>query len=65
MGNDWAEAHHDVCLLDEDGTKLAVRRLPEGLGVWPACMRWSPSRYPTQLRWWSGSRPTVDCGLVR
>ncbi len=32
MGNDWAEAHHDVCLLDEDGTKLAVRRLPEGLG---------------------------------
>lgn len=31
VGDDWAEAHHDVCLMDEDGTKLAAGRLPEGL----------------------------------
>ena len=31
VGDDWAEAHHDVCLMDEGGTKLAARRLPEGL----------------------------------
>jgi transposase len=31
LGDDWAEDHHDVHLMDEDGKKLAARRLPEGL----------------------------------
>ena len=31
VGDDWAEGHHDVCLMDEGGTRLAARRLPEGL----------------------------------
>ncbi len=31
LGDDWAEAHHDICLLDEHGNVLARRRLPEGL----------------------------------
>ncbi len=31
MGDDWAEDHHDVHLMDNDGKKLASRRLPEGL----------------------------------
>jgi transposase len=31
VGDDWAEAHHDVCVLDEQGEGLAKRRLPEGL----------------------------------
>jgi len=31
MGDDWAEDHHDVHLMDEDGNKLVSRRLPEGL----------------------------------
>jgi transposase len=31
VGIDWAEAHHDVCLLDGDGRVLATRRVPEGL----------------------------------
>lgn len=31
VGDDWAEAHHDVCLMDEVGTRLAAGRLPEGL----------------------------------
>ena len=31
VGIDWAEAHHDVCVLDPEGEVLAARRIPEGL----------------------------------
>ena len=31
VGDDWAEAHHDVWIMDESGDKLAYRRLPEGI----------------------------------
>jgi transposase len=31
VGDDWAEDHHDVHLMDADGAKLASGRLPEGL----------------------------------
>jgi Transposase/Transposase IS116/IS110/IS902 family len=31
VGIDWAEAHHDVCLVDEAGHMLAKRRVAEGL----------------------------------
>src|SRR6201997_4217958 len=31
VGDDWAEEHHDVYLMDEGGTRLVSRRLPEGL----------------------------------
>ena len=31
VGDDWAEDHHDVEIVDEDGRVLARRRLPEGL----------------------------------
>ena len=31
VGDDWAEAHHDVHVMDETGNRLASRRLPEGL----------------------------------
>ena len=31
IGNDWAEDHHDVELVDEGGRRLARARLPEGL----------------------------------
>lgn len=31
LGDDWAEGHHDVELVDEDGNRLAVRRFAEGL----------------------------------
>lgn len=31
VGDDWAEAHHDIVLLDAAGQRLARRRLPEGL----------------------------------
>lgn len=31
IGDDWAEEHHDVHIMDSDGAKLAARRLPEGI----------------------------------
>jgi transposase len=31
VGDDWAEDHHDVEILGEDGQRLARVRLPEGL----------------------------------
>jgi transposase len=31
VGDDWAEAHHDVELVDEAGRRLGRRRLPEGV----------------------------------
>jgi hypothetical protein len=31
LGNDWAEAHHDIELVDESGRRLARRRLIEGV----------------------------------
>src|ERR1700739_2114879 len=31
IGDDWAEDHHDVYLMDEAGRRLASRRLPKGL----------------------------------
>ena len=31
VGDDWAEDHHDVHLMDESGERLAARRVPEGV----------------------------------
>ncbi len=31
VGDDWAEDHHDIHLMDADGARLGSRRLPEGL----------------------------------
>ena len=31
VGDDWAEAHHDIELVDAEGAVLARRRLPEGV----------------------------------
>lgn len=31
VGDDWAEDHHDLEIVDEHGRRLARRRLPEGL----------------------------------
>jgi Transposase/Transposase IS116/IS110/IS902 family len=31
VGDDWAEDHHDVHVMDADGKKLVARRVPEGL----------------------------------
>ena len=31
VGNGWAEGHHDVYLMDDDGARLGFGRLPEGI----------------------------------
>ena len=31
VGDDWAEDHHDVYLMNDAGDRLVSRRLPEGL----------------------------------
>ena len=31
VGDDWAEDHHDVELMDASGRRLAKARLPEGM----------------------------------
>ena len=31
VGDDWAEGHHDIEIVDDDGKMLARKRLPEGL----------------------------------
>jgi len=31
VGVDWAEAHHDVCVLDDDGAVLGRRRVTDGV----------------------------------
>lgn len=31
VGVDWAEAHHDVCVLDEGGVVLGTRRVADTL----------------------------------
>ena len=30
IGDDWAEAHHDIEIEDDSGTVLIRKRLPEG-----------------------------------
>ncbi|MCA1836826.1 MAG: IS110 family transposase [Actinobacteria bacterium] len=31
LGVDWAEEHHDICLIDSDGKRLEKARVPEGI----------------------------------
>jgi transposase len=31
VGIDWAEKHHDICIIDEAGGRLAALRVPEGV----------------------------------
>jgi transposase len=33
VGDDWAEAHHDIEIQDRDGRRLVRKRLPEGVGA--------------------------------
>src|SRR6202158_6094894 len=37
VGDDWAEDHHDIHVMDADGTRLGARRLPEGLPAMSRC----------------------------
>ena len=65
IGDDWAEAHHDIEIEDGAGRVLARRRLPEGLaGITTlhelVAEHLDPAAEPDQVRW--ASRPTVGRG---
>jgi transposase len=46
IGDDWAEAHHDIEIEDEAGRVLARRRLPEGL----VAQHLDPTAEPDQVQ---------------
>jgi Transposase len=37
VGIDWAERHHDVCVMAADGSVLARERITDGVAGWPGC----------------------------
>ena len=41
VGHDWAEAHHDVFIEDDDGKRLGGAGFPKGSRASPGCMSWS------------------------
>ena len=54
VGDDWAEDHHDVELMDQAGRVLARRRLPEGVAGMAGCTSWPVSSWArtTGMRRW-------------
>lgn len=62
VGDDWAEDHHDLYLMNEAGDRLASRRLPEGWPEFDYCTISSRPTPMTPLRSPSESKPTADCG---
>lgn len=50
-GVDWAEAHHDVLLVDAEGKRLGGGRLPEGVEGVAASTSWPPGTRKTRGRW--------------
>jgi 2-keto-3-deoxy-galactonokinase len=61
VGLDWGERHHDLCLLDQDGSVLAARRIADGLagaGELHALVA-THAVDPEQVA--SGSRPIGAC----
>ena len=41
-GIDWAEGHHDIALIDGDGSLIAKRRINESLTESRSWLRCSP-----------------------
>src|SRR5437660_1934521 len=61
LGIDWAEDHHDLCVLDEGGERLAGARVPEGVegcGDFMSSLQRMP-RAPSRSS--SASRPIAAC----
>ena len=66
VGVDWAEAHHDICVVDEEGHVLAKRRVPDGLegvGKLHALVA-EHAEDPAMVVAWYRNRPWVISGLV-
>ena len=66
VGDDWAEDHHDIEVMDEAGKVLARRRLPEGAAGMAQLHELAAPTCPGRTRrWWSGSRPAAARGWRR
>ena len=68
VGDDWAEAHHDIEIEDDQGPVLARRRLPEGVAGIAALHELVADHLGEDAepdRCWSGSRPTAARGCRR
>ncbi len=59
VGIDWAERHHDVCVIDADGQILTKARIIEGLDGVARLHTLSASMPQTRMTSWSASRPTA------
>ena len=58
LGDDWAEAHHDIYICNEHGDRLAARRLPEGIAGVTALHELVSGHADVVIRRWSSaSRP--------
>jgi hypothetical protein len=65
LGVDWGERHHDLCLLDPDGSVLATYRVGDGLagiGQLHGLVA-AHAEEPGQVA--MGSRPTGGCWSPR
>jgi transposase len=62
IGDDWAEDHHDVELLDDNGRRLARARLPEGLDGITRLHALIAGAMPVE---WAELGPAVAAGRVR
>ena len=51
VGDDWAEDHHDIHVMDAAGVRLASRRLPEGLAGVSGFTKWWPPASQNPARW--------------
>jgi len=67
VGDDWAQDHHDVEVMDEAGRVLARKRLPEGAAGMTQLhgLRWfNPKTCQTQLLPHAAKWP-ASCQLSR
>ena len=65
VGDDWAEDHHDVYLMDADGERLASGGCPKDFRASPGSTSSSPAMSTIPARWSSGSKPIAACGWRR
>ena len=59
VGVDWAEDHHDVCVMDEAGEVLGNVALPTASEAWLSSMSLLGHMRKNPRRWWSASKSTA------
>ena len=58
VGVDWAEDHHDICVMDQAGEVLGKRRIADSVEGLAQLLNWSVASEETK-RWSSASRSTA------